>query len=116
MPTARTSGRGATRLLASGCALPIVAGCLGDPPPDPATALLEVVLDGCVLNRHEVAPGPHEVALVGSGRLLVTDESGEQVAALPGGSAELTPDVHLHLHRRQRAEHHDTAVGPRQVR
>jgi hypothetical protein len=66
-----------------------LTACLGDPPPDPETAPLEVVLDGCVLNRDEVAAGPHEVALVGDGRLVVTDEDGDEVLSLPGGSAEL---------------------------
>lgn len=66
-----------------------VAGCLGDPPPDPATAPLEVVLDGCQLNRDEVAPGTHEVALVGEGRLVVEDESGSEVLRLEGGAGSL---------------------------
>lgn len=31
----------------------------------------------------------HDVALVGTGRLLVTDEAGEQVLSLPGAAADL---------------------------
>ena len=49
-----------------------VTGCLGDPPPDPATAPLEVVASGndvgkCALNREEVAAGRHEVVVITEG-------------------------------------------------
>jgi hypothetical protein len=49
-----------------------LAGCFGDPPPDPATAPLEVVANGkdagkCVLNREEVAAGRHEVVVITEG-------------------------------------------------
>ena len=57
----------------------LLSSCFGDPAPDPATAPLEVVLDSCALNRDEVAPGTHEVSIVGAGQLLVTDESNTEV-------------------------------------
>jgi hypothetical protein len=49
-----------------------VTGCLGDPPPDPRTAPLEVVANGkdagkCALNREDVAPGRHEVLVITEG-------------------------------------------------
>jgi len=65
-----------------------LSGCFGDPPPDPATAPLEVVLDGCLLNRDEVAAGPHDVAVVGDGDLVVQDASGAEVLA--GGGTLVT--------------------------
>ncbi|WP_143553955.1 hypothetical protein [Serinicoccus sp. CUA-874] len=71
------------------CFLPTVSACLGDPPPDPASAPLEVVLDGCGLNRDEVAPGEHEVSVVGEGRLVVTDAAGQEVLRLPDGTSTL---------------------------
>ncbi len=89
MADAITARRTPVRVVLGGCALAVVAACLGDPPPDPETAPLEVVLDGCVLNRHEVAAGAHDVSLIGTGRLFVTDESGEQVLALPDDATEL---------------------------
>ena len=59
----------------------LLSGCifLGDPPPEPNVAPIEVVAkpDSCVLNRDSVAPGTHEVAVImeeGSGRVrLVKD-------------------------------------------
>lgn len=70
-------------------ALAGLGACMGDPAPDPATAPLEVVLDGCVLNRDEVAAGTHDVAVVGGGSLVVTDEGGSQVLSLTGGHKQL---------------------------
>lgn len=71
----------------------VLGGCFGDPPPDPATAPLEVVVEGCVLNRPEVAPGAHAVAVVNHdklqpGQLVVSGEDGEQVLRVSIGSAE----------------------------
>jgi len=68
----------------------LLSGCFGDPPPDPATAPLEVVLDGCLLNRDEVAAGPHDVSVVGDGELVVEDESGAEV--LTGGGTLVTSE------------------------
>lgn len=69
-----------------------LGGCLGDPPPDPATAPLEVVLDGCALNRPDVAPGTHQLALVGSGELVVDDESGQEVHRTESGGELVTEE------------------------
>lgn len=69
-----------------------LGGCLGDPPPDPATAPLEVVLDGCALNRPDVAPGTHQIALVGSGELVVDDESGQEVHRTESGGELVTEE------------------------
>lgn len=66
---------------------------MGDPPPDPESAPLEVVLDGCGLNRDEVAEGSHDVALVGEGALIVTDARDQEVLSLPGGSRTLVTTV-----------------------
>lgn len=72
----------------------LAAGCMGDPEPDPSLAPLEVVVDTCTLNRTSVAPGTHEVALVGSGTVVVTDAAGAQVASLTGpGSIVTTSQV-----------------------
>jgi hypothetical protein len=65
-------------------------GCLGDPPPDPEAAPLEVVLDTCTLNRSEVEAGIHNVAIVGPGQLVVTDEAGKEVLSLKTGNADLS--------------------------
>lgn len=59
----------------------VVTG-LGDPEPAASVAPLEVVLDTCTLNRDTVAPGEHEVALVGTGTVVITDPAGATVATL----------------------------------
>jgi hypothetical protein len=66
----------ALRSVLAASAVLLLAGCLGDAPPDPASAPLEVVVrssqlpdEPCLLNREEVAAGDHEVT--------VFDESGE---------------------------------------
>lgn len=94
--------------------LPVVAACLGDPPPDPAVAALEVIVSSrsqpeqpCLLNRTQVAAGEHEVTLVGESgpasvvfrtaagaevfRGAVGEGGGEQVPAGTEGPAS----VHL---------------------
>ena len=68
-----------TQLVSAAVCSVFLSGCFGDPPPDPATAPLEVVMDSCQLNRAQVAPGTHEVTIIGAGQLLVTDESGGEV-------------------------------------
>lgn len=75
------SGLAASRaqLVSAAVCTVFLSGCLGDPPPNPATAPLEVVMDSCQLNRERVAPGTHEVSIIGAGQLLVTDESGGEV-------------------------------------
>lgn len=44
-------------------------------------------MDGCLLNRPDVAPGTHRVDLILSGDLVVTDESGAEVHAVASGGA-----------------------------
>ena len=70
----------------------LLGGCFGDAPPDPATALLEVVLDQCKLNRPQVAPGSHRIDAIryegeGPGRVVVTDENGEVMLDVASGGA-----------------------------
>ncbi len=62
-------------------------GC-GDPPPDPATAPIEVVLDSCTLNRDTVGNGAHSVAVLGSGSLVVTDPAGKVVLRAQGSTVD----------------------------
>ncbi|WP_139186294.1 hypothetical protein [Arthrobacter subterraneus] len=65
----------------------LLLSSMGDPPPDPSTAPLEVVAnspdDGrCLLNREDVAAGVHEVAVIteSSGATVVLrDEAGQTV-------------------------------------
>ena len=65
-----------------------LAGCAGDPEPDPSSAPLELVLDQCTLNRPSVAAGPHTMAVVGKGRATVTDPHGAVVLTAPGDEEE----------------------------
>lgn len=66
-------------------------GCLGDPSPNPETAPLEVVLDTCSLNRPKVEAGIHNVAVIGPGQLVITDEDGNEVLSLTAdGNADVT--------------------------
>lgn len=74
-------------MLVAATALALTAGCLGDPPPAPETAPLEVVLEGCTLNRPSVQAGGHDVAVVGSGRVTFTDPAGSVVLTAPGDEA-----------------------------
>lgn len=41
-----------------------------------------MVLDTCTLNRPEVEAGIHNVAVVGPGQLVITDEAGNEVLSL----------------------------------
>lgn len=72
-----------------------LTGCFGDPAPNPAEAPLEVVVEGCVLNRANVAPGMHEVSVLNHaekqpGELVVSGEDGTEVLRLSvGGTAQL---------------------------
>lgn len=90
MTTSTAARRHSARALMSAAILVAVTGCLGDPPPDPETAPLEVVLDTCALNRPEVGAGIHNVAVVGPGQLVITDEAGNEVLSLTAGNADLT--------------------------
>lgn len=66
-----------------------VSGCLGDPPPDPAEAPIEVVVEKCDLNRESVAAGTHEVTVVGTGVVVVTGPGDSpQVLRLEGPTGQ----------------------------
>ena len=83
----------------------VLSACLGDPPPDPATAPLEVVLEGCRLNRDEVGAGRHEVSVIGEGRLSVQDAAGSEVLSVDGGGmASLTTTEQTYTFRCQRGD------------
>ncbi|MCA0337972.1 MAG: hypothetical protein LCH66_14100 [Actinobacteria bacterium] len=69
-----------------------VVGGLGDPEPAASSAPLEIVLDTCTINRPTVAPGSHEVSLIGSGTVAITDESGAEVATLTTTGAVTTAE------------------------
>lgn len=60
----------------------MVAGCLGDPPPPASSAPVEVVIEGCELNRSEIAAGTHEVSVVGAGLVEIVDASGQVVLSV----------------------------------
>lgn len=77
----KTSGGGLRVLLMLVSAL-TVAGCFGDPSPDPESAPLEVVMDGCKLNRSDVAAGTHEVSVLGAGVVEISDASGRVVLSV----------------------------------
>lgn len=81
---AARAGRAATMALVGAGALVTLQGCLGDEPPDPRSAPLEVVLDGCRLNRPDVEAGSHEISIIGEGRLRITDEAGAKVLEAGG--------------------------------
>ena len=76
-------------MIMSAVASPLLSGCMfvGDPPPEPNVAPIEVVAkpDSCLLNRDSVAAGTHEVVVimeVGSGRVRLTKD-GEVVLDRP---------------------------------
>lgn len=64
----------------------VLSGCIGDPRPDPDVAPLEVVIEGCVLNRDTVAPGTHDVSVIGAGEVTFRDESGASSLVVAGGA------------------------------
>jgi hypothetical protein len=60
---------------------------MGDPPPDPSTAPLEVVANDpdngrCLLNREDVAAGMHEISVIieaSDATVVLRDEAGKTV-------------------------------------
>ncbi|GAA1758313.1 hypothetical protein [Nostocoides vanveenii] len=81
-------GRGA--IAGAALFIVLVSGC-GDPPPDPSVAPIEVVLDGCQLNRPSVAAGTHDVSVVGTGSVRILDTRGATVVERNNGEPEPTP-------------------------
>lgn len=70
-----------------------VSGCFGDPAPDPTTAPMEIVVDGCALNRSQVGAGTHDVSVVGAGEVEIVDAAGKVVLSLSSttnGQGKLT--------------------------
>ena len=107
--TART-GRQWCALLLGVLPLLGLSGCvIGDPPPDPSVAPLEVIVESsvaeedCLLNRDSVAAGTHEVTVISEGRpatVRILDESGDVVftgSAITGnaGPKKGSPSVEL---------------------
>lgn len=78
------------RLAATVTVLPAALGltACGDPPPPANVAPIEIVLDGCALNRESVAAGTHEIAVVGSGEATVTGPGGAPTFRIAGGMSE----------------------------
>jgi hypothetical protein len=72
----------------------VLAGCAGDPEPEPSSAPLELVLESCRLNRASVTAGGHTLAVLGQGRATVTDPQGAVVLTAPGGE-EAPADLQL---------------------
>ena len=77
-------GAAGTSLLLTGCPF------MGDPPPDPAVAPIEVVakVDACLLNRDSVAAGTHDtIVIVEQGtarvRLLQDDRLVQELPIVP---------------------------------
>ena len=76
-------------MIVTAVAAPLFSGCMfvGDPPPEPNVAPIEVVAkpDSCLLSRDSVAAGTHEVVVImeaGSGRVRLTKD-GEVVLDRP---------------------------------
>lgn len=82
----RTAALRRTTALGSVLLLGTLAGC-GDPPPDPSVAPVEVVLDGCVLNRDSITVGSHDLTVIGAGSVTVVAPDGEPLITHPGGTA-----------------------------
>ncbi len=81
-PNRPHAGTGGLRGLLMVAPALLVAGCLGDPPPPPSSAPLEVVIEGCELNRSDVAAGTHDVSVVGAGVVEILDASGQVVLSV----------------------------------
>ena len=106
---------GSRPTLAAAAASLLLAGCFGDPPPDPEVQPLEVVVGSrsqpdqpCILNVDEVAAGDHEVSVIsereGAARVVLRTAAGSVVFEASGGqpapeeapaSVTLTPGDHL---------------------
>ena len=76
------TGTGGLRVLLMVVPALMVAGCLGDPPPPASSAPLEIIIEGCELNRSTVAAGTHEVSAVGAGLVEIVDASGQVVLSV----------------------------------
>jgi hypothetical protein len=65
-----------------------LGGCAGDRQAAPDTRPLELTLDGCSLSRASVPAGGHSMAVVGQGRVTVSDPRGEVVLTARGGEPD----------------------------
>ncbi|SES33988.1 hypothetical protein SAMN05216199_2959 [Pedococcus cremeus] len=93
VPVTRRPGRRRLALRTGAAALTLaalagLAGCSGAAEPKPSSTGLEVVLEGCRINRSSVPAGAHSVRVLGSGRATVTDPQGAVVLTAPGGEEE----------------------------
>jgi hypothetical protein len=93
VPITRHPGRRRFALRTGAAALALAAlagltGCGGAAEPKPSSNGLEVVLEGCRINRSSVPAGAHTVRVLGSGRATVTDPQGAVVLTAPGGEEE----------------------------
>lgn len=101
--------RRAHRLVVTFAGIGLLSGCMGDPPPDPETQPLEIIVGNpdlkhgsCLLNVDEVGAGTHEVtplALAGKARVRILDPFGVVVFKLTieensteGGGHEVQQD------------------------
>lgn len=93
----RPGGR-SSALLLSVISLLGLTGCpsFGDPAPDPSVAPLEIVVEGCVLNRESVAAGTHEVTVISQGQpatVRIVNESGQVVFTTKAIAGGVGPDA-----------------------
>ncbi|HEY7717548.1 MAG TPA: hypothetical protein VH915_02235 [Pedococcus sp.] len=69
-------------------AVPALCGCGGDPRVEPDAGALELALDRCTLSRASVPAGAHSMAVVGQGRVTISDPRGEVVLTARGGEPD----------------------------
>jgi hypothetical protein len=83
-------------LLLQGCVL------MGDPPPAPEVAPIEIVAtrDGCALNRDSVAAGRHEITVImqeGTGRIRILSDAKVVFDRPIRGQSDVTEQSELEL-------------------
>ncbi len=94
-------GATARRLVLPLLGLPLLSGCLGDPPPPPETAPLEVVVgsstrpqEPCQLARSELGAGRHDLLLISEhGPAVVVIRGPEGSVVFRGDAGPSAPAV-----------------------